>query len=160
MIDRRGWFAAAASLAAGLFALPGRAVAGLFRHRRCHAPQTCAPVYDLSCGPCGEYACTVTINSPTSGQTYSHNNDLIMSGTASGSYGGLTVQCELRSSNPDQDIKPDPVAVDTNGNWSYTFKNLDPPVAPMNSYQAVLSATPLSNGTACGQPKTVGIIIN
>ena len=41
MFSRRGFFAAAAGLTAGVFCWPGQAVAGLFRRRRCVVTPCC-----------------------------------------------------------------------------------------------------------------------
>jgi hypothetical protein len=159
MVDRRRWFAAVASLAAGLFALPGRVAAGFFRRGRCHAPPPCSPVYDWSCDPCAEFtSCGVTIVVPQPNTSESHSS-FKMSGTGSGGYGGLTVTCELSggpASKPNQDIVSKPVAVNsmTNG-WTCNFDGTDAaaPVAPdfgTLSYTATLKAT-----ISCGASYTV-----
>ncbi len=69
MLSRRRWFAAAGFLAAGLFALPGKAVAGLFRHGRCKAPYPSCTPWPFG-APCPEIGSSVNITCPQTADPY------------------------------------------------------------------------------------------
>jgi hypothetical protein len=127
MLSRRRWFAAAGSLAAGLFALPGKAVAGVFRRGRCQAP--CPPVEDSNClVPSGDGVvglpeiprnCTVNINPPSTTSPISlPANAVTVSGTASCTPAGptLAVVCMLTSGTPSQNLYSGYLSV-TGGTW-------------------------------------------
>jgi hypothetical protein len=145
--------AAAASLAAGLFALPGRAAAG-FRRGRCHAPP-CCPLPEQSCHCCYSGSCLTTIdpmglNVPYNAVTVSGSVDV-----TAYKYATLTVQLTLSLPSPWTSIGPisRPLKQDPQNpnhyTWDpYKFQNVPQPTD--TSYNATVKAQAYSDGTPCG----------
>jgi hypothetical protein len=144
MIDRRRWFTTAASLAAGLFILPGRAAAGFFRRNRCPATVPPCPAYvpARECVPCHEAAfeptattgCTISITQPPPPppvptvphvQFTAKGNFTISQGPGTPAAGNPQVQVELRYTNSANNTSSPKFNVDpSTGKWQWTFNNV------------------------------------
>jgi hypothetical protein len=120
MIHRRGWLVAAAHVAAGLFLIPGQALAGCFGRKRCKAvPQCCPSPAEVE--PTA-YAARITIQNPPNQSPVGVN--FPTNGTYQLSYGLPCVLCVIRY--PDGSTYPSPPGqanVYPDGTWKYAFTN-------------------------------------
>jgi hypothetical protein len=126
MLSRRSWFATVGSLAAGLFALPAQAVAGLFHRGRCQAPQPCC-VPEQPCRPPDRAGtCSVTIGCPTTTSPATQvGTTFTVYGTAvANRYDYPYVQLTIRFDAGGNPAQSTPISINSNNCWSYQFQNL------------------------------------
>jgi hypothetical protein len=150
MLDRRRWFVVAGGLGAGLLAVPGQALAGLFRKRcepaPCCPPPCCPPAttQQAAQSPTPKTVYSIEITCPVDDNltTYTNSGLRVTGRWAADGYGTLYVKCVVTYGGTD--YPSDCVATYSNNTWEVVFSTALPDAM---GNKATVTATLYSDNT-------------